>query len=772
MAAILPIPTVRVSDLLASQRITRQIQSDQLELLRAQTQISTGRRIISPSDDAPAALRALNLQRILERKTQAQTSLRDSVDFLSAAWEATGSVSSVLNDIKAAALGVDDTVSTEEQRQAVADQIDRALEQLVNIGNSQFRERYLFAGSRSQQLPYDYEGDFVVYNGNEDHLRSFVDIGFLFETNVPGGEVFGGISQQVRGTVDLNPQLTPDTQLRHLNEGAGATNGAVEIVYVDASNQATSSIVDLAGAATIDDVARYLQEGAPPGSEITVEVTGTGLQLSTASGTEGVFVREVGEGRTARELGIYSTAPQSTLVGDDITPAVLKTTRLADLLGTKAQATVVSGGNNNDFLVTATQNGTHVDPANPLNGVAIQIVDDISIAAGNETADYDGATATLTVRIEAGATTASQVVDAINAEASGLFSAQVDFRDSTSAAAAGKGIVAVTSPTTPPTTSGGGGEVLDQTSGLRVSNGGKTVDVDISSAETVEQLLNILNQEELGLQVEINQAGTGINIRSRWSGADLTVGEVGGGQTATQLGVRTLTSDTRLEDFNRGVGVLVDGITILEIELTTAGVPTSYQVDLDGATSVQDVFDVIAAQTGGDVTAQLVADGNGIELIDNTGPPGADSMRVEGQVAELLGFFEHGSFEATSITGTLTATDRHALESDSVFNTLMRLRDALLAEDFPTVGREINRIETDLDRVNFARSELGARLESLQTLEFRHQDEEVTLRSALSEEIEIDLTEAISEFTARQFALQASLQVASNIMQLTLLNFI
>ena len=768
--AILPVPTTRVSDLLATRRITQQVQADQLALLRSQTQISTGRRILSPSDDAPASLRALNLQRILERKLQTQTSLRDSVLFLSEAESSVDEVSNILNSVKSEALGIDSTTSTEEERLAVVNQIDRALEQLVNISNSQFRDRYLFAGSRSQSLPYDYEGEYISYNGNEDQLRSFVDIGYLYETNVPGSEVFGGISEQIRGSVDLNPHLSRSTQVQHLNGGAGIDRGAVEIVYVNASNQATSSVVDLSNAATIGDVARFLQNGVPEGSGITVEVTGTGLQLNTASGTEGVMIREVGEGRVARDLGIYSVTPQSSLTGDDITPSILKTTRLADLLGTKAQATVTSIGNNNDFFVTATQNGTNVDPADalsdPLNGVTIQFVD--GTLSGSESATYDGSTGTLTVTIEAGVSTSAQVVDAINAEASGLFTAEVDYRD----AAPGAGGLGAVEVGTSAVTAGGSGTVLDQSSGLNLTNGGQSITVDISQAETVEELLNILNQEELGLQVEINEAGTGINIRSRLSGADLTIGEVGGGLTATQLGVRTLTETSRLENFNRGVGVLVDGVTTFEIDLTTLGPPDStvtHTIDVDSSTTVQDVMDEIAAQTGGDVTVSLAADGNGLVLTDNSG---ADSMRVSGQPAEYLGFVEDGADDAVSTSGTLTSSDRNTVETDSVFNTLLRLRNAIQDADYPAIGREINQIETDLDRVNFARSEVGARLQNLEMLEHRHQDEEVAIRSALSEEIDVDLTEAISDFTARQYSLQASLQVAGSMLQMTLLDFI
>ena len=388
---------------------------------------------------------------------------------------------------------------------------------------------------------------------------------------------------------------------------------------------------------------------------------------------------------------------------------------------------------------------------------------------GSESALYDPVAGTLTVTIEAGQSTAEQVAAAINSETSGLFNAQVDARDATQPSLAGQGAVDLSATSV---TSGGSGEALDQSSGLKVTNGGDTVTIDISAAETVEDLLNILNQSELGLQTEINPAKNGINIRSRLSGADLTIGEVSGGKTATQLGVRSLTEVTRIEDFNRGVGVLVDEEAEFTIELTTAGLPTTYTIDLTGAKTVDDVFTAISAQSLGDLSAQLVADGNGIELVDNTGPPGADSLRVEGQVAQYLGFFENSETEASSTSGTLTAEDRNTLEVNSTFNTLMRLREALANDDFPAIGREISRMDEDLDRVNFARSEIGARLQSLDSLQSRHQDEEVALKSALSQEIDVDLAEAISEFTTRQFALQSALQTSANLLQMSILNFI
>lgn len=758
--AILPVPTSRVSTLLAQQRLMGQVQNDQLALIRLQTQVSTGRRVISPSDDAPAALRAINIQRILERKTQALSSLQNSSLYLSAADTALAQVTNVLNDIKGAALGVSDTISTHEARQAVVDQVDRALESLIDAGNSKFRDRYLFSGSRSLVPPYAKEGNFVDYRGNESTFRSYVDLDYLLDTNLPGTDVFGGLSKEVRGRADLDPQLTRSTQLQHLNGGTGISRGAVEIVYVNSAGTATSSVVDLSRASTIDDVARYFEQGVPPGSGIRVEVTGSGLELSTPSTAEGVYVLEVAEGRTARELGIYRTTAQSTLVGDDISPVLTPTTRLDDLLGRKAVATVTSAGDNNDLLIRATRNGGDFE-GNPLNGVTIQFTD--TATAGSETAVYDPSTATLTIAVEAGKTTARQVVAAINAEPTGLFTASIDPRDSTSTLLAGESPIdaGVTAET-----ANGSGEVLDQTSGLLVTNGGTTETIDISGAETVEQLLNILNRSAVGLVATINSAGTGIDIRSRLSGANLSIGEVGGGQTATQLGVRSMYEGSRLADFNRGKGVLVDGVDDMVIELTTGATTTTYPIDLDGAVRVEDLMSAINAQTGGAVTARLADHGNGI-----TFESGADSITVRGQVARQLGFFGDDVDQATG-PGILSTDDRHTLEVDSVFNTLLRLRTALQNDDIPGIGDALGRLEEDFDRINFARSEIGARLQYLDTLQTRHEDEEVTLRSALSEEIEVDMAQAISEFTGRQYALQASLRTSASVLQMTILDFI
>lgn len=985
MAGLIPIPTTRIPGLFAQQRLTQQLQVDQLDLFRLQDQVSTGRRIILPSDDAPSALRSIALQRLLERKTQLESNIATGQSFLGATDTALSSVADRLIEIKAATLEVVGTVTTEEQRNSAIAKINNVLTSLVGVANTQFRDRYLFSGSQTDLLPYSFENDNVAYRGDAGSVQSYADIGVLLTSNAPGQSVFGGISSPVIGSADLNPQLSDNTLLSSLRGGAGIkANGAFSI-----SDGSNISIIDVSGAVTVGDVKRLIEENAPGNREISVNLTGLGVNLQfdpsyAANAGANLIVEEVGTGTTARELGIFTSAGlgNSLLTGLDLKPIVRGTTQLDDLLGSKARANLVSNGDNNNIQLEAAVNGTAAD------GVTIQYVDDDllqaapGLTAGNEIAEYDplaraarasltfpgngddliitadtagtaynnvtinvvaggnigdaasanydsvnktltitvdddgetsvqaiidelatngavpftatsdssletpntallvnggssgntgksgGAAKTLYVRIDSSATTANNAIAAIEAE--GTFTATLDPADTTSQTAAGTGLVDINATAT---TSGGSGSTLDKNSGIRVVNGGATYDISFANAENVNDLLNILNGSDAGLLAEINATGSGINIRSRLSGQDFQIGE-NGGTTATQLGVRTYSTSSRLEDFNYGIGVptgpgfVLPTVTGTDFTITTSD-GQNFNIDLSGATSLTDVVNAINAVTTTNVTAQLAAPGNIVELVDSTFPGGGQLTITQGAgslAAQYLGLIPDGQtsgttatdtltgdderyidftitsadgqtfgidlssattvgdvlgainaitggsvtaqlaqfgngielvdntvgglpltvnedigdqaaqalglIPASSGTGTLTGADTNFLETDSVFTTLIRLRDALQANDTTAISRAAAKIKDDVNRVTFVRAEVGARQQGLQISQQNLQDEDIQLRSALSEEIDVDLVEAISNLTSRQVALEASLRVTASLLQLSLLNFI
>jgi flagellin-like hook-associated protein FlgL len=140
-----------------------------------------------------------------------------------------------------------------------------------------------------------------------------------------------------------------------------------------------------------------------------------------------------------------------------------------------------------------------------------------------------------------------------------------------------------------------------------------------------------------------------------------------------------------------------------------------------------------------------------------------------------LGLIPVGQTQVQAAAGanqTLTGRDVNAQEVDGVFDTFVRLADAIDQFNLPELERLSARLDVDLNRALFARSDLGARGQSLDAIQARLEDEQIQLKDTLSKEIEADLTQVISDMYGRQASLQASLQLMARTFELTLLNYL
>lgn len=893
MAAISPIPSGRTTSLLIQQRMLHQLQAQQSDLTRFQEQISSGRRLTVPSDDAPAAIRGMALQRLLEQKAQFKVNLQASQSYLAASEQATASASDLLNEVRGLSLSLADTTTSPEERDATLQRIDNALQQLVAIGNQQFRGRHLFGGSQSLAAPYERVGNSVAYLGNEQPLGSLVDVNRLFENSVPGSGVFGGISHEKRGTIDLGGVISSSTLLADLRGGDGITPGSIAI-----SDGIQESTIDIRGAVTVRDLIERIERSPPTGREVRVRLAADHLEISLdAAGGGNLVIRDV-EGRAAQQLGIEELTGVGTgpVVGQPLDPRLTLTTSLSHLAGSRAIAYLTSAGSSNDIVIQARHRGA------ALNGTAIQFVDDSllhassGLAAGNEIASYsasavgaraslalsgadndliltavtpgtsfndvsivldasadlgDAATVsynsgtkvltlhvddtdqttlgtlvaaingsgiftaaadpsngegystagtvqssdaglvtgntghsggdagTIFIHIDPGATTAAQAVAALQANATvqALFETRLDDRDSISSESPGSHLVDLNATAT---TANGSGAEIDLASGIRITNGGQTQVVDLSTAETVEDLLNLLNGSGAHVLAEINSTATGINVRSRLSGEDFSVGE-NGGSTATDLGIRTLNRATRLSELNYGRGVTEATGTDFTIHRRDG---YDLAIDISSARTLGDLIDLINGDANNQnpatrVVARWVANGNGLELVDENAA-GTDTLtvtRATGSTAAIdLGLVARGQNQATAATAgssqVLATGDVNPQETSSIFNALVRLRQAAESGDASELERATSLLDDGIDQITFRRAEIGARQQTLDSLQSRLTDDEIQLKGALSDEIDTDLADAIAQLTARQAALEASLRLIGQTFQLTLLNFL
>jgi flagellar hook-associated protein 3 FlgL len=317
------------------------------------------------------------------------------------------------------------------------------------------------------------------------------------------------------------------------------------------------------------------------------------------------------------------------------------------------------------------------------------------------------------------------------------------------------------------------GASIDLASGLRITQGEKTTTVDFSGDSTIQDMQNTIDSLDLGLRLQINDQQNGLNLVSDVSGIELTVGE-NGGTTGQDLGLRSFNTQTRLSDFRHGKGVdIVEGENDLAISMHDG---TSFKVNLDGASTVQDVINKIqtaasgaGVAVGSDLVVGLANTGTGFRLEDNTagGNDFAIANASTSNAASNLGL-------AGNVGGanTLNGEDKAKVRAENLFTHMIDLRDSLQQNDTDGITFAGSGLEKDLDQVIQARGELSAQAKQVEDVKKQSEDRALAEQTMLSNIEDTNMTEAITRFSQLQQQLQASLRVSGQTMQQSLLDFL
>jgi len=251
-----------------------------------------------------------------------------------------------------------------------------------------------------------------------------------------------------------------------------------------------------------------------------------------------------------------------------------------------------------------------------------------------------------------------------------------------------------------------------------------------------------------------------------------------GGTTATQLGLRTFTEDTKLSDLNYATGVTVAGSggTSGGVDFTiTLSDGTAMAIDVSGATTLGDVIGLINNNTdnNGKLTAQLDAYGNGIELVDNSGGTGTLTVANSGSSAAIdLGLIPEGESEVSSDTGTLSGRDVNETQTEGLFTALLNLKQALLDNNTTGISDAIGMLDSSTEQLNITQTNLGVREQNLTAMASRLTTETTNLKSLLSDNYDADVTQTASDLSAQEVSYEAALKATASILQLSMFNYL
>jgi flagellar hook-associated protein 3 FlgL len=211
----------RVSNNMQTISLLDSLRRNTLSLFLEQNRVASGNKFTAPSEDPVGASRAIELTEILERQEQILANIRHADSFLAATDSGIGEVNDLLSQAHDIASEMVNSTADNSQRASMAELVKGIINQLVSVGNRTFEGVQLFGGQRTDTRPFTQTTGGVEYRGDTGALTSYVDYQQSPAFNLTGAELFGMLSSQVTGSVDLDPALTADTRLVDLG---GAVN--------------------------------------------------------------------------------------------------------------------------------------------------------------------------------------------------------------------------------------------------------------------------------------------------------------------------------------------------------------------------------------------------------------------------------------------------------------------------------------------------------------------------------------------------------------------
>ncbi|MBW1714913.1 MAG: flagellar hook-associated protein FlgL [Deltaproteobacteria bacterium] len=159
------------------------------ELNKANRVVTTGKRITDLSDDPVRLSEALNVRSALSNLEQLGRNIDMGRSWLATSESALSQVQNLISDTRALCVQMVNGTITPEQRAMAAEMVQNTIEEFVSLANTEVNGQYVFAGWKTDTIPFDqdgtYNGDnhaFAIKIGNDTTVEVGSDGEAVFET--------------------------------------------------------------------------------------------------------------------------------------------------------------------------------------------------------------------------------------------------------------------------------------------------------------------------------------------------------------------------------------------------------------------------------------------------------------------------------------------------------------------------------------------------------------------------------------------------------------
>lgn len=526
---------MRITNKMMNSRVLANLSSAAERYMKLQTESSSGRRINKPSDDPLGITKDLNFRSRLSDVSQFQTNLSHAQSWLAFSDLALNSIDEFITEAKDLATQLGNDTYDENARIAGATQAREIFNSILDAANSQYRNKYIFSGSRTNIPPILANAIGVMYQGDTESLNIESDLRSYLQVNAIGSDFLTKPVVTLGEGFDLNPGIQPNMWLTELNGGNGVQMGNGHFIINTINGRYD---IDVSTAKNIQQVLDQINAAAIPNFAASISENGNSLQFKDTTTNQltnmsPLALLHKGEGISqVPGTFVIRTSDSATSVTIDISTALT----MGDVINTINNSLAAGGIANVTASIDPIDNRIVLTDSNaaPLN-----LVIEESSANGTTAAE-------LGIKGEMLGSKIGEKLEPDHILITEAVSGQTLVHD--------LGILKGTEfesiigdDMNPKLTYFTKISSLNNNSGMelgtiRITNGLDYADVDLSSLNTnpdatVMDLIDLINRSGVNVSAYINSDNTGIMVKSKFDDRSLMITEADAGRTASALGI-------------------------------------------------------------------------------------------------------------------------------------------------------------------------------------------------------------------------------------------
>jgi flagellar hook-associated protein 3 FlgL len=161
--------TDRITQAMVSSTVLTDINAAYAALARSQSELSSGKSILEPSDNPYGAGHAIELQSTLDGLASYAANAKDGTSWLNTASSSLSGIGQIVQRVRELVVEADNGTINQNDRNAIAGEVEQLTGAVKQNANVQYAGQYVFSGTLTSTPPY-LSGEEDAYQGNAEKV--------------------------------------------------------------------------------------------------------------------------------------------------------------------------------------------------------------------------------------------------------------------------------------------------------------------------------------------------------------------------------------------------------------------------------------------------------------------------------------------------------------------------------------------------------------------------------------------------------------------------